>query len=164
MPPSAGQEHLRGLGFVLQDPGAGRVQIIAQRRGKRRLQAPLRPHLVQRRREAAADAEAIVDLQVTRYAEALAFGARNEPLKRLRAHGEATRAELLAKARQQLASGQDPANVVEQMAHALTNRLLHAPTAAIRDALGSGNLDFLRSFDELLPPAQRDDDAADPAP
>ena len=72
--------------------------------------------------------------------------------------------KVLAKARQQLASGQDPANVVEQMAHALTNRLLHAPTAAMRDALGSGNLDFLRSFDELLPPAQRDDDAADPAP
>ena len=116
------------------------------------------------RREAAEDAEAIVDLQVARYAEALAFGARSEPLKRLRAHGEATRAELLAKAKQQLASGQDPASVVEQMAHALTNRLLHAPTAAMRDALGNGNLDFLRSFDELLPPAPRDDDAADPAP
>ncbi len=117
------------------------------------------------RREAAADAEAIVDLQVTRYAEALAFGARNEPLKRLRAHGDAVRAELLAKARQQLAAGQDPAAVVEQMAHALTNRLLHAPTAAMRDALGNGHLDFLRSFDELLPPAPRDtDDAADPAP
>lgn len=116
------------------------------------------------RSEAAQDAEAIIDLQVSRYAEALAFGARNAPLKRLRAHGEATRAELLARARQQLAGGQDPHVVMDQLAHALTNRLLHAPTAAMREAVASGNLDFLRSFDELLPPEPRESDAADPAP
>ena len=103
------------------------------------------------RREAAEDAEAIIDLQVTRYAEALAFGARNEPLKRLRAHGEATRAELLAKAKQQLASGQDPASVVEQMAHALTNRLLHAPTAALRAAALSGDAELARAAEKLFP-------------
>ena len=116
------------------------------------------------RGDAAQQAETIVDLQVGRYAQALALGARNEPLKRLRAHGEATRAELLARARQQLAGGQDPHVVMDQLAHALTNRLLHAPTAAMREAVASGNLDFLRSFDELLPPEPRESDAADPAP
>ena len=117
------------------------------------------------RHEAAADAEAIVDLQVSRYAEALAAGARNEPLRRLRAHGEAARAELLAKARQQLAAGQAPDAVLHQLAHALTNRLLHAPTAALREtALTGANAEFARSLDRLLPTADRDDDAADPAP
>ncbi|WP_298581180.1 glutamyl-tRNA reductase [uncultured Luteimonas sp.] len=116
------------------------------------------------RGDAAQQAETIVDLQVGRYAQALALGARNEPLKRLRAHGDAARAELVARARQQLATGQDPATVVDQLAHALTNRLLHVPTAAMRDAAARGNLELLRAFDPLLPPATQNDDAADPAP
>ncbi|HRN61373.1 MAG TPA: glutamyl-tRNA reductase [Luteimonas sp.] len=116
------------------------------------------------RGEAAQDAETIIDLQVSRYVEALAVGARSEPLRRLRAHGDTVRAELLARARQQLATGADPAAVLDQLAHQLTNRLLHAPTAAMRQAAASGNLDFLRSFDQALPPPPREDDAADPAP
>ncbi len=109
------------------------------------------------RHEAAADAEAIIDLQVSRYAEALAAGARNEPLKRLRAHGEAARTELLDKARQQLAAGQDPHAVIELLAHSLTNRLLHPPTAALREAaLAGGDDAFARSLARLL--AQEDND------
>jgi glutamyl-tRNA reductase len=103
------------------------------------------------RHEAAADAEAIVDLQVSRYAEAIAAGVRNEPLRRLRAHGEAARAELLARARQQLAAGHDPQAVLELLAHALTNRLLHPPTAALREAaLGGGDDAFARSLLRVL--------------
>src|SRR3546814_5992548 len=62
----------------------------------------------QSRREAADAAEVIVDLQVSRYVELLAAGTRNAPLKRLRAHGESTRAEVLARAKQQLAAGHSP--------------------------------------------------------
>jgi len=116
------------------------------------------------RGDAAEQAETIVDLQVGRYVQALALGARNEPLKRLRAHGEATRAELVARARQQIAAGQDPTAVIDQLAHTLTNRLLHVPTAAMRDAAARGNVELLRAFEPLLPPVTSDDDAADPAP
>jgi len=116
------------------------------------------------RGDAAEQAETIVDLQVGRYAQALALGARNEPLKRLRAHGEAARAELVARARQQIAAGQDPTAVIDQLAHTLTNRLLHVPTAAMRDAAARGNLELLRAFEPLLPPVAADDDAADAAP
>ena len=116
------------------------------------------------RGDAAQEAETIIDLQVGRYAQARALGARNEPLKRLRAHGEATRAELVARARQQLATGQDPQAVVEQLAHALSNRLLHVPTAVLREAAAQGNTELLGAFEPLLPPLNRDDDAADPAP
>lgn len=115
------------------------------------------------RHEAAADAEAIIGLQVSRYTEALTAGARNEPLKRLRAHGEATRTELLDKARQQLAAGHDPHAVIDLLAHSLTNRLLHPPTAALREsALAGGDDAFARSLARLLEEdSARDDGTMD---
>ncbi len=64
------------------------------------------------RREAADAAEAIVELQVSRFVEALSASTRVGPLKRLRAHGEHARDDVLAKARQHLASGEDPAAVL----------------------------------------------------
>ena len=121
------------------------------------------------RREAAESAEAIVDLQVARYIEVLAAGARNAPLKRLRAHGEAARADVLAKAKQQLAAGQPPDAVLDFLAHTLTNRLLHAPTMALREAAITGDTDLMQAVERLMridgqAPGDRDDDAANPAP
>ncbi len=125
------------------------------------------------RREAAEAAEAIVELQVARYAETLTLGALNAPLKRLRAHGEAARADVLAKARQQLAAGQAPEAVLDFLAHTLTNRLLHAPTAALRDAALNGDMDLARATDKLFPgdanleradPQRDGSDDSDPAP
>jgi glutamyl-tRNA reductase len=120
----------------------------------------------QNRREAAEAAEAIVDLQVARYVEVLAAGTRNAPLKRLRAHGESARADVLAKAKQQLAAGQSPEAVLDFLAHTLTNRLLHAPTIALREAAISGDTDLMHALDRLMhgAGADKDDDAADPAP
>lgn len=118
------------------------------------------------RREAAEAAEAIVELQVARYTEALVAGTRNEPLKRLRAHGETARAEVLAKAKQQLAAGHSPDAVLDFLAHTLTNRLLHAPTVALREAAISGDTELMHAVDRLMhaDDADKDDDAADPAP
>lgn len=103
------------------------------------------------RREAATEAEAIVDLQVARFVETLAAGTRIAPLKRLRAHGDAARAEVLAKAKQQLESGQSPEEVLNFLAHTLTNRLLHAPTVALREAALTGNVELARAADKLFP-------------
>jgi len=122
------------------------------------------------RREAAAEAEAIIDLQVSRYMENLRATHLQAPLKQLRAFGEATRAELLDKARQQLAHGKSADEVLEQLAHGLTNRLLHPPTAALRQAALEGDADLTRAAERLFPavpgyrhPIARTDDA-DPAP
>ncbi|NYZ61684.1 glutamyl-tRNA reductase [Luteimonas deserti] len=120
------------------------------------------------RREAAGDAEAIIDLQVTRYGEARAASSRLAPVRRLRAHGEAIRGDALARARQQLAAGRSPDAVLEQLAHGLTNRLLHLPTAALREAALRGDDVLADRLDQLLPPlddtSPLDADAADPAP
>lgn len=102
------------------------------------------------RREAAIEAEAIVDLQVSRFVETFAASTRTESLKRLRAHGETARAEVLAKARQQLAAGEHPDEVLDFLAHTLTNRLLHAPTIALREAALRGDADLGRAVDQLF--------------
>lgn len=120
------------------------------------------------RRQAADAAEAIVELQVSRFVEMFAASTRTAPLKRLRAHGDVARAEVLAKARQQLASGQDPHAVLEFLAHTLTNRLLHAPTIALREAALSGDVELARATDKLFPPLtgtsfDGSDDSADDA-
>ena len=122
------------------------------------------------RREAAAEAEAIIELQVARFVETLQASAHQAPLRQLRAYGEATRVEMLEKARQQLAHGKSPDEVLELLAHGLTNRLLHPPTAALRAAALRGDTELTRAAERLFPakpgyqhPAVKTDDA-DPAP
>ncbi|MET1022953.1 MAG: glutamyl-tRNA reductase [Pseudoxanthomonas sp.] len=121
------------------------------------------------RREAADEAETIIDVQVARFVETLQAGSRQEPLKRLRAYGDTTRQDVLDKAQAQLANGRDPAQVLEFLAHTLTNRLLHPPTAALREAALSGDTELTRAADRMFPAkapyshAKLPDDA-DPAP
>jgi glutamyl-tRNA reductase len=107
------------------------------------------------RREAATEAEAIVDMQVSRFIETMAASTRTEPLKRLRAHGEAAKADALARARQQLAAGGEPEEVLDFLAHTLTNRLLHAPTIALREAALTGNAELARAADKMFPHASK---------
>jgi glutamyl-tRNA reductase len=117
------------------------------------------------RREAAAEAEAIIEMQVARFMESSAASTRTAPLKRLRAHGEAARAEVLARARAQLASGEAPEAVLDYLAHTLTNRLLHAPTVALREEALAGSNELSRAADKLFPlgPATLDGETTDMA-
>ncbi|WP_240096197.1 glutamyl-tRNA reductase [Thermomonas flagellata] len=117
------------------------------------------------RREAAEQAEAIVALQTARFVEQLTAASRQQPLLRLRAHGEAARAHALAKARAQLAAGLPPEQALELLAHTLTNRLLHAPTVALREAALEDDAELARAVERLFPPpaeAGEPPDRADP--
>ncbi|MBS7456623.1 glutamyl-tRNA reductase [Coralloluteibacterium stylophorae] len=115
------------------------------------------------RREAADQAEAIIELQVGHYMAWWQARDRNDALKRLRAQGEAQRVEALAVARDRMAQGQDPQAVMEWLAHRLTSRLLHAPSAALRDAALRGDTDLLRAAERLYDLDDKDDDDARPA-
>ena len=75
---------------------------------------------------------------------------------RVAAHGDAARAEALAKAQQQLASGVSPQEALEFLAHTLTNRLLHAPTVALREAALSGDGELPRAAEKLFPQGDTD--------
>jgi glutamyl-tRNA reductase len=90
---------------------------------------------------------------------------RQDALRRLRADAEAHRAALLDKARAQVAAGEPADAVLERLARQLTNKLLHAPSAALRQAALDGDADLLRAAERLYatPSAGSDDDAG-PAP
>jgi len=102
------------------------------------------------RRAAAVEAEAIIDLQVEHYgAWRRALDLRN-PLQALRRDAEAQRDAALAKARQLLAGGRTPEQALEFLAHTLTNKLLHAPSANLRAAAQRGDVDLLRAAGQLF--------------
>ena len=112
------------------------------------------------RREAAQQAEAIIDLQVDHYLSWWQAQGRQDALKHLRANGALAREQALAKAQEQLAQGEDPQQVLKRLAHQLTNRLLHAPTTALRQAALDGDSDLLRAAERLF----KSDDDSQPAP
>ena len=103
------------------------------------------------RREAAEQAEAIIELQTARFIEQWRASSQQQPLLQLRAHGENARNDALAKAKQQLAAGLPAEQALELLAHTLTNRLLHAPTVALRDAARSGDAELSRAVEKLFP-------------
>jgi glutamyl-tRNA reductase len=103
-----------------------------------------------RSREAAArEADAIIDLQVERYmAWRRTLGVRN-PAVDMRHHAEVYRDEVLEKARGMLARGKSPEEALSFLANTLTNKLLHHPSAALRAAALSGDLDLLHAAGRL---------------
>lgn len=116
----------------------------------------------QRSRQAAArEAETIIDLQVEHYqAWRRALDVRN-PLGALRSDAESKRDATLEKARQLLAGGREPAEVLEFLAHTLTNKLLHVPSANLRAAALRGDVELLRAAEQLFD-AETDTPRRDP--
>ena len=112
------------------------------------------------RREAAQQAEAIIDLQVEHYLAWWQAQGRQDALRHLRADGVLARDQALARARDELAQGGDAHQVIERLAHQLTNRLLHAPSTALRQAALDGDSDLLRAAERLF----KGDDDSQPAP
>ncbi|MFC5436731.1 glutamyl-tRNA reductase [Rhodanobacter umsongensis] len=101
------------------------------------------------RAAAAHDAEAIIDLQVDRYmAWRRALTVRNPALD-MRQHAEGYRDEVLGKARAMLAHGRSPEEALAFLANTLTNKLLHHPSARLREAALSGDLDLLHAAGRL---------------
>ena len=116
------------------------------------------------RREAAQQAEAIIDLHASRFLEQWQASGRQQTLLQLRAHGETARDETLAKVQRQLAAGLPAEQALELLAHTLTNRLLHAPTVALRDAALHGDVDLARAAEKLFPALAQGAESADPTP
>lgn len=112
------------------------------------------------RREAAQQAEAIISLQVEHYMAWWRAQGRQDTLRLLRQRGEQERERALLEAREQLQRGEDPSAVMERLAHQLTNRLLHAPSSALRQAALTGDADLLRAAERLF----EGNDDTQPAP
>ncbi|HUS24111.1 MAG TPA: glutamyl-tRNA reductase, partial [Candidatus Binatia bacterium] len=86
------------------------------------------------REEAARQAEALVDEQAIGFSRWLETRDAGQTIQQLRAQGRAFRDEVLEKARRRLASGEPADAVLSFLADALANKLLHAPSQALRRA------------------------------
>ena len=94
---------------------------------------------VKARQEEAAAARGIIDEAVRQFMSGLKVREAVPAIRELRGQAEAARAQTLEQARRMLAAGHEPEEVLVYLANTLTNRLLHAPSAALRDAAESGD-------------------------
>lgn len=93
---------------------------------------------VRSRREAAKEALQIIGRSTDAFSQSLKERQAADVIRQLRAKTETLKSSELDKARRALAQGGDPEQVLEQLARGLTNKLLHAPTVALRKAHGEG--------------------------
>ncbi|MEZ5462706.1 glutamyl-tRNA reductase [Dokdonella sp.] len=102
------------------------------------------------RQQAAREAEAMIELSVEHFMDWWrALDLRN-PVSMVRRDAEASRDEILNKARQLLARGRSPEEALDYLAHTLTNKLLHAPSANLRAAALRGDSELLHAAEKLF--------------
>lgn len=89
---------------------------------------------LQSRREAAEEAEKIIDLQVVHFVDWLKSLDAVPMIRGLRENADQVRLAELEKAHRLLASGENPEAVIESLARSLTNKFTHQPTAALKEA------------------------------
>ena len=89
------------------------------------------------RQAAVAQAEAIIESRVRDFEGWLRARASVPLIQDLCSRGDTLRAAELERARRLLARGDDPAAVLEQFSHALANKFMHGPLAALHDAEGA---------------------------
>jgi glutamyl-tRNA reductase len=84
------------------------------------------------RRSELDQAEAIIDTQVGQFMHWMEARASVPLIRALRDQAEETRREEVARALRSLSRGEAPEKVVETLSQGLKNKLLHAPTQALK--------------------------------
>jgi glutamyl-tRNA reductase len=113
----------------------------------------------EQRNVAAKEASGLIQASVEEYMRWLHGARAAKFLKRLRTHAERSSDELVNKALKQIDSGNDPADVVRQLAASLTKRILHVPSIRLRQAAESQEYGILKAADWLF--EHRDDKDVD---
>lgn len=91
------------------------------------------------RQEAAQKAEAIVEEEMSQYRSRQEVQSTDETLIRFRQLHNDIRDEELDKALARLEKGENPANVVRQLANQLTNKMIHKPSVELKAASVEGD-------------------------
>lgn len=105
---------------------------------------------IRSRREAAERAEEIIDFHTEEFLGWLRSLDAVTLIQDYRDRAERLRDEVLAKALRQLESGKPPEEVVGFLAHTLTNKLLHGPSAQLRQAGRDGHEELLQAANEIF--------------
>lgn len=95
------------------------------------------------REEAARQAEEIIEQNVGRFMGWLGTREVLATIRAFRGGVELSRDDVLEKARRRLAAGTPPEEVMEFLAHTLTNKILHAPTVQLRRAGANARHDLI---------------------
>jgi glutamyl-tRNA reductase len=105
---------------------------------------------IQQREVAAGGARLLINEEVARFlAESRAQDA-GPAIRALRQQAEGIRQQTVEQARRMLAAGKTTDEVIEYLANTLTNRLLHAPTQALRQAAELADLALAETVTRLL--------------
>lgn len=112
---------------------------------------------IAQRREAAISAETYVHEGASLYLREARVQKDQALLRAFREQAKTIQQESLQRAMKDLERGTDPERVLQRMSNDLTNKLIHAPTMAIREASADGRTDLLEYLRTLYGVA----DAAD---
>jgi len=102
------------------------------------------------RRKAAEQAEEIIDTQVEHFLSWMRSQGAQAIIKDYRQKAELTRDEVLAKALSQLNQGRPADEVLNHLAHALTNKLIHTPSTQLREAGANDRHDLVAAAKEIF--------------
>lgn len=100
--------------------------------------------------EAANRADVMLDGRIDEYLEWIDSRQASYTIYAMREAAHASRDEVMAKARRQLARGDNPEDVLDFVGRTLTNKLLHSPSATLRKATGTRQQRLLGPARELF--------------
>ncbi|MBK4783331.1 MAG: glutamyl-tRNA reductase [Pantoea sp. Pent] len=113
------------------------------------LQAIIEQNMAQRK-AAAVQAESIVVQESGEFMAWLRAQSAGETIREYRAQADDVRAELQDRALAALRQGADAEKVLQELAHKLTNRLIHAPTKSLQQAVRDGDSERLQILRDSL--------------
>ncbi|MBU6517660.1 MULTISPECIES: glutamyl-tRNA reductase [Pantoea] len=113
------------------------------------LQAIIEQNMAQRK-AAAVQAESIVVQESGEFMAWLRAQSAGETIREYRAQADDVRAELQERALAALRQGADAEKVLQELAHKLTNRLIHAPTKSLQQAARDGDSERLQILRDSL--------------
>lgn len=102
------------------------------------------------RQEAAEQAEEIIDTQVSHFMNWIRSLGAVDTIRAVRENAETKRDVELELALKQIAAGKDPELVLKQFAHRLTNKLLHEPSAQLKQAGYDGRTELLKAARDIF--------------
>ncbi|MDD2863549.1 MAG: glutamyl-tRNA reductase [Methylococcales bacterium] len=105
---------------------------------------------MQSRREAAEQAEEIIDTQVAYFLAWLRAQGAQSLIKDYRSQAEIMRDDALQKALASLENGTSPEIALQRLAHSLTNKLIHTPSSQLRVAAENERHDLLSAALEIF--------------
>jgi len=107
-------------------------------------------HNIKSRQEAADEAENIIDLEVKEFSQWLRGQGVVDTVRTYRSKAESQRDEVLEKAQKMIEQGKPTNEVLQYIAHTLTNKLTHEPTEALHMAGKEGKNELIEAARILL--------------